>query len=85
MISRPLGYERVYLPLHKVADTPFYIIQGDVVFDWVGSHPASWICYDMLMLPWSDPAHWQVLSHGSISDSHQHAIPLCLNLKPYVP
>ena len=25
---RPLGYERVYLPLCKVADTPFYI-QGD--------------------------------------------------------
>ena len=25
---RPLGYERVYLPLHKVADTPFHI-QGD--------------------------------------------------------
>ena len=21
----PLGYERVYLPLHKVADTPFHI------------------------------------------------------------
>ena len=27
-IIRPLGYERVYLPLHKVADTPFHI-QGD--------------------------------------------------------
>ena len=25
---RPLGYERVYLPLYKVADTPFHI-QGD--------------------------------------------------------
>ena len=25
---RPLGYERVYLPLCKVADTPFHI-QGD--------------------------------------------------------
>ena len=25
---RPFGYERVYLPLHKVADTPFHI-QGD--------------------------------------------------------
>ena len=22
---RPLGYERVYLPLYKVADTPFHI------------------------------------------------------------
>ena len=29
-ITRPLGYERVYLPLHKVADTPFHI-QGDVL------------------------------------------------------
>ena len=28
--SRPLGYERVYLPLYKVADTPFHI-QGDEV------------------------------------------------------
>ena len=27
-IFRPLGYERVYLPLYKVADTPFHI-QGD--------------------------------------------------------
>ena len=27
-IYRPLGYERVYLPLYKVADTPFHI-QGD--------------------------------------------------------
>ena len=28
---RPRGYERVHLPLYKVADTPFYI-QGDVMF-----------------------------------------------------
>ena len=28
MIYRPLRYERVYLPLCKVADTPFHI-QGD--------------------------------------------------------
>ena len=28
--SRPLGYERVYLPLTKVADTSFHI-QGDEV------------------------------------------------------
>ena len=28
---RNLGYERVYLPLYKVADTPFHI-QGDDVF-----------------------------------------------------
>ena len=27
-IYRPLGYERVYLPHYKVADTPFFI-QGD--------------------------------------------------------
>ena len=25
MIYRPLCYERVYPPLHKVADTPFHI------------------------------------------------------------
>ena len=29
-IYRHLGYERVYLPLYKVADTPFHI-QGDDV------------------------------------------------------
>ena len=29
-VSRPLGYERVYLPLCKVADTPFHI-QGHEV------------------------------------------------------
>ena len=29
-INPPLGYERVYLSLGKVADTPFYI-QGDEV------------------------------------------------------
>ena len=27
-IKRPLGYERVYMPRCKVADTPFHI-QGD--------------------------------------------------------
>ena len=30
LIYRPLGYERVYLPLYKVADTPFYIQGGDI-------------------------------------------------------
>ena len=28
LIQRPIGHERVYLPLYKVADTPFHI-QGD--------------------------------------------------------
>ena len=27
----PVGYERVYLPLYKVADTPFHI-QGDDIY-----------------------------------------------------
>ena len=27
----PLGYERVYLPLYKVADTPFYIRGDDLL------------------------------------------------------
>ena len=31
---RPLVYERVYLPLCKVADTPFYI-QGDDISSYV--------------------------------------------------
>ena len=30
VVYRPLGYERVYLPLHKVADTPFHIQGGDI-------------------------------------------------------
>ena len=29
---RPLGYERVYLPLCKVADTPFYIQGDDTIY-----------------------------------------------------
>ena len=29
--NRPLGYGRVYLPLHKVTDTPFHI-QGEMLF-----------------------------------------------------
>ena len=28
---RPLGYERVYLPLYKVADTPFHIQRDDIM------------------------------------------------------
>ena len=28
---RPFGYKRVYLPLRKVADTPFHI-QGDELY-----------------------------------------------------
>ena len=28
ILYRPLGYERVYLPLCKVADTPFHIQEG---------------------------------------------------------
>ena len=31
IIYRPLRYERVYLPLGKVADTPFHI-QGDDMY-----------------------------------------------------
>ena len=31
VILRPLGYERVYLPLYKVADTPFYIQRDDLL------------------------------------------------------
>ena len=27
-VFNPLGYERVYLPLEKAADTPFYIEEG---------------------------------------------------------
>ena len=30
-IIRPLGYKRVYLPLYKVADTPFPIQVGELL------------------------------------------------------
>ena len=30
--SAVLGYERVYLPLYKVADTPLHIQGGDVIW-----------------------------------------------------
>ena len=33
MIFHPLGYERVDLPLHKVADTPFHIQGDDLISD----------------------------------------------------
>ena len=32
ILHRHLGYERVYLPLHKVADTPFHIQERDIVW-----------------------------------------------------
>ena len=35
LIYRHLGYERVYLPLYQVADTPFHI-QGDDMILFVG-------------------------------------------------
>ena len=35
MITCPLGYERVYLPLCQVADTPFYINVDSGYFLWV--------------------------------------------------
>ena len=31
-IWRHLGYEKVYLPLHKVADTPFHVWDDDEMF-----------------------------------------------------
>ena len=31
-LYRPLGYERVYLPLCKVTDTPFHIQEDDILF-----------------------------------------------------
>ena len=33
LIFRPPGYERVYLPLCKVADTPFHIQGDDLLFN----------------------------------------------------
>ena len=37
-IIRPLGYEKVYLPPYKVADTPFHIQGEDIYYK---PHPAS--------------------------------------------
>ena len=44
-MTRPLGYERVYLPLYKVADTPFHI-RGDGECVFTG-------CEDTLYTWWS--------------------------------
>ena len=44
VIYRPLGYERVYLPLCKVADTPFHIQGGDIYY--ISTlHPPSYLIY----------------------------------------
>ena len=40
--NSPLGYKRVYLPLYKVADTPFHI-QGAYVVDETGLMAAYFI------------------------------------------
>ena len=39
--NRPFGYERVYLPLWKVADTPFHI-QGDEMYQ---SNIHLYVCF----------------------------------------
>ena len=42
-IDRPLGYERVYLPLYKVTDTPFHIQGHDIVFvRYLHQHDHEW-------------------------------------------
>ena len=41
MTNRPLGYERVYLPLYEVADTPIHI-QGDEICT-VGLQKQMWV------------------------------------------
>ena len=47
IIYRPLGYERVYLPLCEVADTPFYI-QGDDMLLYVYGVSDSTHCLNIL-------------------------------------
>ena len=39
-VIRPRGYKRVYLPLHEVVDTPFYI-QGDSMYHNIGGGPTQ--------------------------------------------
>ena len=51
-LYRPLGYERVYLPLFKVADTPFHI-QGDELYSFLLS---SFIWEVFTMYNWVE--HW---------------------------
>ena len=49
-VARPLGYERVYVPLHKVADTSFHT-QGEqlMMLFWAHSHGlSSYFCWSKL-------------------------------------
>ena len=46
---RPLGYERVYLPLCQVADTPFHI-QGDDFFSFLFTFNVELRCISPLSL-----------------------------------
>ena len=54
---RPLGYERVYLPLRKVADTPFHI-QGDELFK-----DSSHILFTMLIFIINQSTNQPRISH----------------------
>ena len=43
-VYRPLRYERVYLPLYKVADTPFHILGDDIYPSHHSKRPRSVVC-----------------------------------------
>ena len=56
MIYRPLGYERVYLPLYKVADTPFHIQGDDILLTDKAkvAHSNIKLVHPMLVLCWAN-------------------------------
>ena len=45
-IYRPLGYQRVYLPLYKVADIPFHIQRDDILINAARIKRYNYIIYN---------------------------------------
>ena len=54
---RPLGYERVYLPLHKVADTLFHIQENDICDKYVKLVDLHLQMIPMIFIIWSTCTH----------------------------
>ena len=63
-VSRTLGYERVYLPLCKVTDTPF-LIQGEDM---------CWVPYDILFICHHQKCRASTLSDASRIPRHPHIL-----------
>ena len=47
-VSRPLGYEKVYLPLCEVADTPFHIQEEEVIYQVYSKYITCVVCNQVI-------------------------------------